>query len=448
MISTRRTSIFSDGSFPTSRTGQRASGAVARLLTLTLALLGLTAGAALAGTDARVYGKISNAEGDPIPEAVITVTTEEQATFNEQWKVNKKGRYNGYLADASFVYTLTIQAEGYKTLVQPLKVEFEATERRDFTLEAGSDDAVPTTTSDPGGGEISTTSTAIALYNEGAQALRSGDFTTAQEKLEKALKEDPELAPAHGVMALALVQQKDYQGALASAEKALELRPGEPNALQARYDAYRGLGDKENAEAAGEALAAAGQNADAAKQVFNEGAALTREGDTAGALEKFEEAARLDPSLSAAHEALAGLYFAAERYEDAVAAAERTLEGNPGSLKALQIRAEAYRKLGDEEGTLKALAALAAADPATGVEAIYNLGVAAFNAGNSALAIQAFEQTVAVDPSYASAYYSLGLTYVNQGENAKAKEAFAKFVELDPDNPDAATAKEMIQYLN
>jgi superkiller protein 3 len=113
----------------------------------------------------------------------------------------------------------------------------------------------------------------------------------------------------------------------------------------------------------------------------------------------------------------------------------------------LRIRAEGYRLLGDHEKALEALSALAAADPELGAGVIYNEGVKAFNEGKMELAIAAFQQAIAVDPQNAPSYYSLGLAFTNQGENAKAKEAFQRFVELAPDDPDAATAKEMLKYL-
>ena len=135
------------------------------------------------------------------------------------------------------------------------------------------------------------------------------DFATAKTHLEEALAKDDQLAPAHGVLALVLNNLGDHQGAVAAADRALELREGEPNALQARYDAYRALGDEAKATEAGEALAASGQNAETAKVVYNEGVEFSRTGDREAAIKAFEEAGRLDPNLHEASDALSGLYF-------------------------------------------------------------------------------------------------------------------------------------------
>ena len=41
----------------------------------------------------------------------------------------------------------------------------------------------------------------------------------------------------------------------------------------------------------------------------------------------------------------------------------------------------------------------------------------------------------------------LAMCHVGRGENAAAKEQFEKFLAMAPDDPDAATAREMLSYL-
>jgi len=423
------------------------SAASIRTLASALALLVLTASGAFAGSEARIHGKILDADGNGLVGATITVTSDAQTTYNEVWKTNKKGRYSGFIAEATLTYTLTIEHEGFRTHKEDIKLGLGSTTKQDFTLQSG--DSAPAAASAPGEAPATRAgNAAILLYNEGAAALRASDYATAKMKLEEALEKDPELAAAQGVLALTLLQLKDYDAAVVAGEKAVALLPGEPNALQALYDAYRAKGDTDKAKAAGEALAAAGQNADAAKRVFNEGATASREGNLEGAIAKFEEAARLDPTLSPAHDALAGLYYTQERFEEAAAAAENSLKGDPGSIKALQVRAESYRALNNDEKALDAVVAWAASDPSQGAERVYNYGINAFNSSKMETAISAFEQAVALYPEYAPSYFSLGLSHVNTNNTAAAKEAFQKYLELAPEGADAGTAREMMQYLN
>jgi Flp pilus assembly protein TadD len=111
------------------------------------------------------------------------------------------------------------------------------------------------------------------------------------------------------------------------------------------------------------------------------------------------------------------------------------------------VRYEAYRRLGQEDKALEVFEELAATDPEGLAEALYEQGRNAFQAGDTAQAVQALEQAVQANPDHARAHYMLGLAYANSDQKAKAKEHLQKFVELAPDDPEASAAKEMIAYL-
>lgn len=181
--------------------------------------------------------------------------------------------------------------------------------------------------------------------------------------------------------------------------------------------------------------------------LFNEGAAAAARGELESARQKFEAALELDPGLAAAHAALAGVLLRQGRHAEAAAAAERTLALDPGNEHAPKIRYEAYRALGDEVKAEEARAALAAVDPRLAAADLYRQGAEAYNAGRMDVARDLLERAVAADPGRARAHYLLGLCYLNAGQNAEAKAAIEKFLELAPDDPDAATAREMLGYL-
>jgi len=54
---------------------------------------------------------------------------------------------------------------------------------------------------------------------------------------------------------------------------------------------------------------------------------------------------------------------------------------------------------------------------------------------------------VAVDEKFAVAWYELGMVHVRAGKSAEAKAELTKYLELEPKGKDAATAKEMLGYL-
>ncbi len=84
------------------------------------------------------------------------------------------------------------------------------------------------------------------------------------------------------------------------------------------------------------------------------GMALAKEGKLTRGIELVEEAAALAPNSARYHGDLSGLYLAAGRPADALAAAERTLALDPRSLLALFNRARAHEELGDRAAAIAA----------------------------------------------------------------------------------------------
>jgi tetratricopeptide (TPR) repeat protein len=187
---------------------------------------------------------------------------------------------------------------------------------------------------------------------------------------------------------------------------------------------------------------------DKAVIAFNQGAEALQMGDTATAKQKMIEAATLNPQLTVAHSALAGFLHAEKDYAGAAAAADKALALDPKDSRALRVAAEANAALGNTAKAKEASAALAAIDPKAGAIDLFNQGVREYNKGDMSAALKLFEQSLAADPDYAKTHYMLGMCYVGQGENAKAKQHMESFVAAAaPDDPDLATAKEMLSYL-
>ena len=78
---------------------------------------------------------------------------------------------------------------------------------------------------------------------------------------------------------------------------------------------------------------------------------------------------------------------------------------------------------------------------------LYNYGVCLFNTGKSQQAETVYKKLIEIDSSYADAYYQLGMVYLGLAKNQEAKSALTKFIQLDPNNPNAATAKEILKSL-
>jgi tetratricopeptide (TPR) repeat protein len=75
-------------------------------------------------------------------------------------------------------------------------------------------------------------------------------YAAARTKLDEATKADPKLAQAWNGLGYSSRKLGDYKSALAAYDKAIELRPGYPEATEYRGEAYLGLNRIEDAKQA------------------------------------------------------------------------------------------------------------------------------------------------------------------------------------------------------
>lgn len=202
------------------------------------------------------------------------------------------------------------------------------------------------------------------------------------------------------------------------------------------------------------AVKAALEGNEKAVLAYNEGVEILKKGDNAAALARFEQAATLDPKLPESHAVVAELSLELGEHAKALAAADRYLELRPGDARGLQARYDALKAMGDKEKARQALEALATADRSldTAVR-LYNEGAEATRTGDLDQAAVWFGYALAVapeDPRFIKGHYVVGLTYAKSEkaeDKAKAREHLEAFLRLAPNDPDAGSAKEMLEYL-
>jgi tetratricopeptide (TPR) repeat protein len=205
------------------------------------------------------------------------------------------------------------------------------------------------------------------------------------------------------------------------------------------------------AQPAGGPAADAMTGSDKAVLAYNEGVETLKAGNLAGAAAKFQEAATLNPSLAEAYAVLADVSLELGKNAEALAAANHYLELKPGDAKGLTARYDALKALGDKEQARAALEALATADKTqeTAVR-LYNEGAESTRANDLDGAAVWFRRALEIDPrnpQFAKGHYVVGLTYAKTGDNAKAKEHLETFLEMAPNDPDAESAREMLEYV-
>ncbi len=175
---------------------------------------------------------------------------------------------------------------------------------------------------------------------------------------------------------------------------------------------------------------------------YNDGAAAFNAGDFAKAASKFEEAVAAKPELTAAWEALARADLRLKNYPRAIEAANKALAVDPDENDMYSILYEGYTATGDAAKAAEAKKKMPA-DP----NVLFNDAAKLINAGNDAKAEPLLKQAIQLDDKFARAYYELGMLDVRMQKNADAKANLQKFIALDPTSKDAATAKQVLDYL-
>jgi tetratricopeptide (TPR) repeat protein len=406
-----------------------------------IVILMMTATSAFAIRRGRLIGKVVDPDGNPIEGVTVTATSKDVPGFNEVEVTDKKGVFKVDFEEINVVYHYRFDKVGYQTMEAEQTWQKDGSERYEFIMYPGESPAVegvaPATTSSP----------AVTAFNAGVAAFGANDYAEAVEYFEEAVEHDPEFTRAWGAMSVALVETGQYQEAADAADKALELGSTHEMVYKARWDAYRNLGDEAKAAEAQADLERAGQLAEEAKRVFNEAVALSKQDDYEGAFVKYQQAAEMDPNLELALLGVATTGLKIGRNEEALEAAKTILEDDPNDEEAIRIRYNAALALGREDLIIDSLVSLAVVEPEVAENGLWALAMAAYNDNDLERAKERYGKVLEVNPNRARAHYYLGLMYVSDGANDLAIDHLQKFLTIAPDDPDAATAAELVEFL-
>lgn len=175
---------------------------------------------------------------------------------------------------------------------------------------------------------------------------------------------------------------------------------------------------------------------------YNEGAALANDGKLPEAIAKIEEAVAAKPDLTAGYEALAKLYIRTKNYDKAIDRANKALEIDTDNQDMFGVLADAYTAKGDKVKAAEYRKKLPA-----DASSMFNEAARLINSGKDGEAEPLLKGAIAANDKFAQAYYELGMIYVRTQKNADAKTNLQKYLELEPNGKDAATAKEMLNYV-
>jgi len=168
---------------------------------------------------------------------------------------------------------------------------------------------------------------------------------------------------------------------------------------------------------------------------YNEGVEAQQAGDLEGAMAMFRESAAEDPEFAPAFTGIATVAMEQGDYREAVEAAERAVTLDPESYRALQLRYDAYRNLGDEKKAAAAAKALKeAGNIAEATAQTFKEAIEAANTGNLEIAKARFRQALDLDPELVAAYSNLAQIYMWEGDAERAEAMADEVLRRRPDD--------------
>jgi tetratricopeptide (TPR) repeat protein len=181
--------------------------------------------------------------------------------------------------------------------------------------------------------------------------------------------------------------------------------------------------------------------------VFNEGVAAIEAKDMPTALEHFLRASEIDPDFPEAWIATAAIAMELKSFQIAADAAEEILRLQPDNADAVGSAYFAELMIGDIDRLIPSARRLADASPELVSNQMLQHAQVLFDDNELVGSKALLEVILEREPALAPAYFQLGLTCNMLGDVECAKRALAKFLEVAPDDPDAATAQSLLDYL-
>ncbi len=295
----------------------------------------------------RLVGKIVDPDGKPLQGVTVTATSPDIPDFKRIETTDRKGVFVIDFTKIGVTYHYRFDKTGYDSLEANQQWTLEGSQFFDWTLHPAAVQVVF-----PGDSPVitatSTSAPAVEAFNTGLAALKAKDKATAEAKFKEAVEHDPNLTPGWAALSALSLELGHDESAAAAAEKAIALGSTEESVLLARWQAYKNLKDDVRAAEALKDLERIGRRTEEAKKLHNEGVALVKAGDHAGAFAKFQEALTLDPNLQVSLLGLATAGAKIGRNAEAIAAVETILKADPKNEAAIRIRYNAALALGDK----------------------------------------------------------------------------------------------------
>lgn len=181
-----------------------------------------------------------------------------------------------------------------------------------------------------------------------------------------------------------------------------------------------------------------------ARAHVNRGNALLGTGDANSAIEAYQQALALEPQSASAHYNLGNAFVAAGRLESALAAYREAIAANPTFVDAevaLGVAQESLGQLDDAIASYRRALTIAPRHAQTRL----NLGNALHVAGRFDDSVAILQEALEINPRYTDAHRSLGRSYQAMGRLKEAMVSYRQALTIDPMSADAHADYGMIQ---
>ncbi len=393
----------------------------------------------------RVTGKVLDLDGEPLQGVEVSlVDVESSASVSTE--TSKRGRFALAVRDYSRDYEVVLRLDGYQLIRESIRLIPNDPVIGEWTMEPGdSGGAVPGLDLSPE--ELEAKQAAVDQYNAGVKAYNEGDLEAAAVAFDAAIAEDPELQEAYDIASVLHIRTGNNERALELAKQILVTRPDEARALGVRYDALYALGREAEADSALDALVTKVIDGETAKRAYNRGLALARDSRFDDAVPRVEQALEIDPALVPAWGLLGDLEIGRGNFERAIEAGDALAAIEGSEERGLSLRHRACEGMGDKECAMAALRGLAELNPDAVINSRFERGQDLFDSNQPEEAAKLFREVVELQPDNGLAHYRLGLCLLSAGDTATARTHLERFLELEPEHPEAASARDMLGYI-
>jgi tetratricopeptide (TPR) repeat protein len=273
---------------------------------------------------ARMTGKVVDTQGNPIPNATITLIHTETKTFKETFKVKKDGTFALAVVDGTIPYEFTVSAEGFPDYKETIKMKLvpEKNEREFVLGKQGASGGAQAVFEERG------TDPASLAFNAGAALFNQSDVDGAIAKFTEAVTLNPELAAGWVALTKAYHSEENWQKAIESGERALEIIIEDDEIHSILSDSYAKLGNTAKSEEYKNKLP------DNAGLLYNEAVEHLNAGDDATAEPLLKRAVKADGSFAPAHFQLGMVYVRMGKNVEAKTHLQKYLELEPEGADA------------------------------------------------------------------------------------------------------------------